>query len=335
MSSTLVPHSLTVSSMFTNLERVACSHSPRSGQAMLGARFAFALPDAETARELTEYSLPMGPEPFSDVLYRRTGIRITEHRGDDTDGLYEYIAGGATAVVVVDSFFLRYRPAFGRVHSHRTILVRGGRRAGEVWVDDAWPPGYRGPLLQEELEGARYSPVPLDREREPIYAGRAIAGEWFSVSFSPVVAGSPSDWGSELLRTLYEEATTTTEVDGVTFGVSAWQPFVRGLADTIAGSPADRFDRTREASLLLRTEISARVYLCALLFLLSGLTGDRGLREATSRYQSGLKELEAARDVLTKSLAFTRPEYTSYILDRLSGAQASEQRLIDGLRAYS
>jgi hypothetical protein len=328
-------HSLTVNSLFTNLERVVCARSPRAGQAMLGARCSFALPRPGSGGELTEYSFPLGPEPFTETLARRTGLRITEHRGADAAGLHDHIARGETAVVVVDSFFLPYRPAFGRVHSHRTVIVRRGPGGGDVWVEDAWPPGYRGPLPRSDLDNARYSPVPLDREREPIYAGRAIAGEWFSVSVAPVVTGAPADWGAELLRTLYREATTTTEVAGYVFGVSVWRPFVHGLAEALAGPPAERFDRTRQASLLLRAEVSVRVYLCALLFAISGLLGDARLRQGAWEYQTGLQEMEMARDVLTKSLVHARPEYPPFILDRLAGALGDEERLIDCLDAYA
>src|SRR4051812_28297708 len=157
-----------VSSSFRNLCVLVEDHAPRSAALLLGCRWSFALPAPALRAELTEYSLPSGPDRYPAAVARRTGLRILEHAGDEPAELGQHLAAGGAAVVAVDCFHLSHRPAFGRVHSTRTLLVRPGRTAGEVLVDDAWDPAYRGPVPWAELQRARFSDAPLNPVREPV-----------------------------------------------------------------------------------------------------------------------------------------------------------------------
>lgn len=323
----------TVSSIFANLEKLVCELAPLSGQALLGARWNFALPRPEFRGALVEYSFPL--DQFVKTLESRVGLRIVEHSGADVPELYDHLDRGDAAIAVIDSFFLPYRPAFGRVHSHRTIIVRQGICDGEVWVEDIWPPRYEGPLSISELELARHSSVPLDRKLEPIYAGHPIDGEWFSIEISPIIISDAADWGASLLRTIYYEATASRADSNCFYGIAAFERLYEEMKFALECPSDERFDFTREVSLLLRAELSARVYLCALLRAAAGWLKSPHLGEQASSYYQSLRHMEMARDVLTKSLTRPRPEYNQYILNCLSQSVGAEERLATCLADFA
>jgi hypothetical protein len=325
----------TVSSIFANLEKLVSRRAPRSGQALLGARWSFIFPSPETRRALCEYSFPDGPAPFVEALAARVGLKIIEHAANEASDLYHHIEQGNDSIVAIDSFFLPYRPAFNRVHSNRTIIVRQGLRRGEVLVEDVWPPGYQGPLLTFDLERARNSSVPLDPRLEPIYAGRPINGEWFSVDMAPFPIGDVSVWSAGLLQMLFLEATTATFDSRCEYGLPAMRRFCEELKQVLTWWPDERFDYVREASLLLRSELSARVYLCALLRASAGWIKEARLYEEARVYYEALRHMEMARDILIKSLARPRPEYAEIIISSLEHSVVAEERLAACLEPYA
>ncbi len=307
----------TVGSLFINMERLA-------GRAeLLAGRWTFAFP-AELHREtLTEFSLPLHPEGFVTVLARRTGLRIEEC---SAEGLYDTLAKGRSIIAAVDSFYLPYRPAFGRVHSHRTIIVHGVHSSG-VEIEDVWPPSYRGVVERGTFERARYSEVPLDPEREPIFAGRPIAGEWYLVSKPVAAPVDRFEWAADLLGQLHAEAERDIDVAGVSYGPRAMSAFV----DAVASGSID----ARAASLLMRAELGARVYLCALLRLAAKWVADPSLLATAVWYSNMLRAMELARDVLTKSLAHPTPRLFGFVLNQLREASETEHLLVERLAPWS
>jgi hypothetical protein len=323
------PYQLTVSSIFRNIEKLVCEIAPKAGQSQLGARWSFGWPASCDREQLCEYSFPAGPRPFVELLALRTGLCIAEHQDPDGRGLHEHLGRGESAVVAVDSYYLPYRPAFGRVHSHRTILVKPMKDPNTIWVEDEWSPRYFGTLSLQTLDGARYSTVPLEREIEPIYAGRLIRGEWFSATVSPVSMGSEvAEWAGALLRTLCSEASTTTTDGNGMYGPGALATFRQQLEEDLA-DPRHPFDDIRQYGLLLRIELSSRVYLIALLQMASHWIGNPVLHRKVTQYASSLNYMQRGRDILIKSLRHQRPEYAAYILECLSRAFAAEGRLIE------
>ncbi len=320
----------TVSSGFKNVEVLATELAPRGAQVLMGVRWSFGLP-SPLASGFTEYSFPLNPTPFATALARRGGLAIIVHRGRGGSDLAAHLAAGRAAVVAVDSFYLPYRPAFGRVHSSRTIIVRQGRSADEVHVEDGWPPAYTGMLSVVDLERSRWSAVTEDVQREPVFSGCPIDGEWFSIEKSSVAVSELVMWAGELLGVLFREATQPVAISGTEFGVHALASLARRLDD------ADGWvtSTLRAASLLLRAELSARVYLCAFLRWASGSLGDGVLRREVDGYYDGLRHMEVARDVLVKSITHSRPEYRPYVVDQMRRAAGWEERLATVLAPYS
>jgi hypothetical protein len=316
---------VTVSSIFTNLEKLAWEAAPELGPALLGGRFSFAWPAEHAAGLLSEYSLPLGPGSFPDQLARRTGLAISAHGADECEDLYKYVAHGRSAIVAVDSFYLPYRPAYGRVHSGRTVVVHGGADEGEIGVEDPWPPAFTGSIGRDVLERARHSETPLDWIREPIYAGRPIDGEWWSVNLlqRPL---RKADWAAVVLSEIYTEATAKT-VDGEgEYGLDRWSYFRTWLELELAQPAGRRRISLRRASLILRTELSSRVYLCS--FLLAVQRANCAPSPVNVReYYHALSHLEVARNVLTKSLTHYREEYRPYVLKHLAEGTGADWRL--------
>lgn len=304
----------TVSSVFANLEYLLELEHPRWCQAPLGASWGFTRLD-----DLTEYTLPCG---YVDALHTRTGVTIALHTG--ADDLDAHLAAGGRAIVAVDSFHLPYRPAYGRVHSGRTIVAGPAVDDALVEVVDRWAPAYTGPLSRETLWRARWSRLPFDRRLEPLLSGWTIRGEWLSVKACPQRA-TPG-WAGARLADVLSDWHDTGEAEQL----ARLRASLRGPLAAAAGDDAQARVR-RSASLTLRAELSARVYLCALLRTAARELQDDIVASEVDRFLERLRHLEAARDVLCKSVAMPRPEYAACVLDDLAAALDAERRLAEAL----
>src|SRR6266550_3029330 len=177
--------------IYAYLEQLVADVAP--GQVWrLGTRWSFGLPVSDHIQQLSEYSLPLNPIPILEVLLSRGGLMVRQHVGEPAQSLYAYLASGEAAIVAIDAFYLPFRPAYRKIHSARTVLARLGGRGQEVLIQDGWNPAAEGTLHLDRLDQARYSTVPLDPLREPLFAGKAIEGEWFSVEVTPVLLHDPA-----------------------------------------------------------------------------------------------------------------------------------------------
>ena len=316
-----------VNSLYGNLERLVEMHAPRSARLLLGARWSFGVPHRPS--DLCEYSLPMNPIDFRNALAIRTGIVVDHHRDDDSPSLYDCLEQRQALIAAVDSFFLPYRPAFQRVHSNRTIIIKATGDSSSVWVEDSWPPSYRGPLSVSDLEKARHSSVPRVPNLEPIFSGHAINGEWFEVEVRPTRIADPRDWAVDMLSTLLAEAQIETVNADASFGRGALEQLAATFAHDRSSTGDEREFHFYETALTLRAEVSARVYLCTLLQACAGWMHSATLREAVVHYSASLSHLEMARDVLIKAMAFEdRPIYRVCIVDGLTSFLKEEKRIL-------
>lgn len=316
------PRPIPLGSMFTNLAALVRDAVPRSGSALLGARWSFEWPAARATGRLCEYSLPPG---YTAAVARRTGVRIDARR--DGDGLYEHVARGGSAIVAVDSHALPYRPAYGRVHSHRTVLVRPGPSPDTVLVDDRWPPTHAGPLVAAVLEQARHSSVPLDPVAEPVFAGAPVSGEWWTVAVDALTVDDLAEWAAGLVSELCDEGHA---------GIAGLRMLAEHVtASAVSGDEWQRRAEHRLAALVLRSELGARAHLCLFLAAASGWIGDPLLERAAGQYAESLGAMAQARDVLTKSLTHGWDRYSAYVVGRLSAACVAEERLAEALRQYA
>jgi len=320
-----------VSTLYRNVEVLAAARSPRSYSLRLGMSWGFGLPN-DGRSNFTEFSFPLRPAgDLPDLLRRRGGLDIRRH--DDPSGvtMHEYLhVTGEPVVAVVDSFYLPYRPAYGRVHSSRTIIA-GPAEGDRVWVDDCWEPTYRGLLRRRDLDAARWSRAEADPLLEPIFSDVQTDAEWFTVSVEPLLINDPARWAATTIRLLVHEMTTAVRTVGASFGLAALREMVGVLAE--GGDAPWRVVSRRTMALVLRAELSSRRYLCTLLRNAVTLAGHPSLIDDVNLYQEGLWHFQAARDVLVKSLRHGCAEYDKFVVTRCRDALSNEERLLAAIEA--
>jgi hypothetical protein len=91
----------------------------------------------------------------------------------------------------------------------------------------------------------------------------------------------------------------------------------------------------RCASLLLRTELSSRLYLTAFLRAAAHWLDEPILAYETDRYCKRLGHLQSATDTLAKTVVRPRPEYDAHILRHLELALAAESALGEAVASRS
>jgi hypothetical protein len=315
--------------LYSYAERLAAGQAPRAAALLLGLRWSFGWPSAPL-ETITEYGLPLNPTPILIALEQRGGLRIACHPGDGEVSLHGHLATGRPAIVAIDAFFFPFRPAWRRVRSSRTVLVqrRDSDGEGQIHVQDLWGPPAEGTVSREELDAARFSAVPLDVNREPLFAGNPVGGVWFTVEASPLRFADAAAWSRERLGWLYDEMATPRTDERGEYGIEALRKLRRWLEDRLG---TESVAARRGASLLLRPELTSRLYLGVFLRNAAHWLGDTALQDEVERYRQDLGHLQAAMDVLTKTVRTRRPEYDDFIRDQLGRACANEERLLAAL----
>jgi hypothetical protein len=318
---------------YSYLEQLAAEQAPRAATLLLGLRWCFGLP-ARPLTTLAEYDLPLNPVPIEDVLARRGGLRIRRHLGDRGESLYDHLARGGAAIVAVDAYYLPFRPAFRRIHSSRSVLLRAP--AGRLSIQDGWGPPSTGTVTRQELDAARYSQVPQDANLEPIFAGNPIGGIWWSVEVETRAVADARAWMRERLAWIHDEMVTARVGERGSYGLDALRGWVRGLGAELAGAPVrESLAARRGASLLLRPELGSRLYLGVFLRNAAHRLGDPALERAVTDYRRRLGHWQAAMDVLTRTLRVHLPEYDDFFRSELARACDNEERLAEALGAYA
>ena len=317
---------------YSYAERLAAERAPRAASLLLGLRWSFGLPAGDLTA-LTEYSLPLNPVPILEVLAARGGARIVRHQGDDPEPLHGHLETGQPAIVAIDAFYFPFRPAYLRVHSSRTVLVTGITDDGRFHLRDLWAPPAEGTISAEEMADARFSAVPLDVDREPLFSGNPVGGVWFTVEAEAPHVEDAAAWTRERLGWLWDEMATPRADERGSYGIGALREFQRRLEEGLGGE--DSIPLRRGASLLLRPELTSRLYLGVFLRNAAHLLRDETLKAEIERYREALGHLQSATDVLTKTVRTRRPEYDEFIREHFARACDYEERLLDALRAYS
>jgi hypothetical protein len=314
---------ISVNSLWLNIERLL-SHriSPAWAQLSLGVCWSA----GEIRSGMSEYAWPV-PD-FAARLQRRSGVAITAWSERGAANLWAHLTRGEPAVAAVDSYYLPYRPAFGRVHSGRTVILRQDPdSADQVLIEDYWPPQWRGSVPVYVLESARWSDVPLDWAREPVFAGVPINGDWWCVELPPI-PDQPDLWLRARLAELWGDAC------GPTRDRCLPAEALERLAFRLSRPALEPLTLYRDAALYLRALLSARAYVLALTGTAADILRDTLLESETRRYAIGLAALVEGRDLLIKSLAFSRSLYARLIDDCLHIGADAERHLTAALEAY-
>ena len=121
-----------------------------------------------------------------------------------------------------------------------------------------------------------------------------------------------SHMGCNSAGSLYREASSVTVDAGGEYGIAVMQKFCDNLSQALREGPSESDSYTREASLLLRAELSVRVYFCALLQVAARWIGDKQLCEEAYTYYNSLEHMEAARNILIKNVLFPTGIHATY-----------------------
>ncbi len=331
----------TTNTMYSYVERLAAEQAPRSAAMLLGLRWSFGLPrsglDTLEECDLREYSLPLNPTPIRDVLAERGGIAIVRHGGETPESLDEHLAAGKPALVPSDVFYFHFRPAYQRLHHARLVLVRRGETSAQVHVEDGWWPAAEGVVDRADLEQARYSTVPQDIALEPLFAGAPLSGEWFEVEVNPPAVETPKDWVRSLVETLSDEMARPRDDERGVYGIGAFRRFQQWLEEKLGEDAGKRrsLAARRAGSLLLRPELSSRLYFGAFLRTAAHWLRAPQLSAEATAYRQSLGHFQAAMDVLTKTVRTHRPEYDDFVRHHLGRAIEAEERLLGVLSSLA
>ncbi|MGH6689156.1 MAG: BtrH N-terminal domain-containing protein [Gammaproteobacteria bacterium] len=164
----------------------ALSHAQRDVALALGAGWDFWYTPGAIGRE--EYYFPVPEGSLAEALcpgQRVTSVwRTTNDAERAWHDIRELIIDGQVAIVAVDNFYLPFRPAYGDVHANHLVVVHGfddERRL--VYVVDAMPPAYRGPLALADLQRARSSDHREGGRPDRYFAGSPVAHRELRLTF--------------------------------------------------------------------------------------------------------------------------------------------------------
>lgn len=308
---------VTASTLWANLETLLARRMPRIwAQSLLGVWGGV----GRYPRRLEEFAWP--GRAATSALARRAGLEIVVGGGTADDGLAAHLSAGREAIVAVDAYELPYRPAFRRVHAARTILVRAGVSPAEVHVEDSWPPAWSGSIAAADLARARLSSNPVEPVREPLFSGTPVAGRWWAV-----IGGDPPPDPDVWLRARLQDLHADLPSE-IAFVAPA------ALGERLSAGPAPG-SLCRRLSLILRAEVSARLYRGRLLALAAHRLQDDWLHFEADRQWDVLQQLALARDLLAKAVVLPRPEYFRIAGSALVQAAAAERTLKEALVAYA
>lgn len=168
-------------------------HEP---QLALGAAWDFYFRPGDIRRE--EYYYPCRQPDLARCLLPYHPVASRWHFPSDaaagTDGVREAIRRGVPALVAVDNYYLRFRPAYLDVHAGHMIVVYGfDDAAEEMYVLDSTPPGYNGRIYVRELEAARGSGNPLE-ERDAFFAAAPVGHRWLELELTGAFPALNREW---------------------------------------------------------------------------------------------------------------------------------------------
>jgi butirosin biosynthesis protein H-like len=112
----------------------------------------------------------------------RSAWRVPGEGADPLHALAGWLDAGVWPVAAVDNYHLPFRPAYHDVHAAHLLIVYGIDRSGErVWVSDAMPPAYQGPIAAADFLAAWSSGNPADPQ-DDFFSSRRIERRWLELT---------------------------------------------------------------------------------------------------------------------------------------------------------
>jgi hypothetical protein len=187
------------------------------------------------------------PAPSGDVaasLAPHHPLISTWHHPADAEAgeaeVLEAIARGQPAIVAVDNYHLRFRPAYRDVHAGHLVVVHGFDTELETFdVLDPMPPAFQGPLPLAELRASRSSGNPDDGS-DPFFAGGGMANRWLEIRESGPFPALTLGWVAEVLAANRDAFLDPPQLAGWRSGLPGLRSYVEELPSLAAGSDGER-----------------------------------------------------------------------------------------------
>lgn len=147
------------------------------------------------------------------------------------------VAAGQLVISAVDNFYLPFRPAFGDVHAAHLVVIYGIDPAGgRVFVSDAMPPAFSGPIATEDFLRAWSSSNPPDTQ-DVFFSDARIDRRFMTLTI-----GEPfPKLDAELLRAILQAnlaGFSHGDATGDWVGVAGLERFLDGLLESSADADA-------------------------------------------------------------------------------------------------
>lgn len=173
-------------------------HAGHDPVTVLGAPWEFRRrPGAWSSEEYYFFAEP-------DSLARRLALfhpfESTWHRSEDRglDELHDALAAGVLPIAAVDNFYLPFRPAFHDVHAAHLLVVYG-ITASEVFVSDAQPPAFQGPIPIADFLASWGSLNPPD-DADVFFSASPSGRRWLRAVMREPVPEPDLNWLGHVIR---------------------------------------------------------------------------------------------------------------------------------------
>lgn len=198
-------------------------HDGHDPVTVLGAPWEFRRrPDAWTTEEYYYHAEPDSLakrlalyHPFESTWHRSEGPAVT----DGLDDLREALAAGLLPIAAVDNFHLPFRPAFHDVHAAHLLVVYDITDT-EVFVSDAQPPAFQGPIPIADFLNSWGSANPPD-DQDVFFSSSPSNRRWMHAVMREPVPDPDLAWVGQVIQAnvaRFREASETgtqTGLDGL------------------------------------------------------------------------------------------------------------------------
>ncbi|MFJ8532181.1 BtrH N-terminal domain-containing protein [Streptomyces sp. NPDC093591] len=152
---------------------------------VLGAHWEFRFRPGDVRPEEFYFPCAFDGDPARSIAPYH-GLRSRWHTAADRDrplaSLAAELAEGRLVLAGVDNYHLPFRPAYHDVHAAHLLVVYGvDEHAGTVWVSDAMPPAFQGPIAAEDFLRAWTSANP-DDEQDAFFSDAPLATRYLTVT---------------------------------------------------------------------------------------------------------------------------------------------------------
>ncbi|MFE6229067.1 BtrH N-terminal domain-containing protein [Streptomyces sp. NPDC057854] len=185
----------------------ALIHDGHDPVTVLGAPWEFRRRPGAWSSE--EYFFLAEPDSLARRLALHHPFESSWHRGEGLDDLREALAAGVLPIAAVDNFHLPFRPAFHDVHAAHLLVVYRITDT-EVYVSDAQPPAFQGPIPVADFLASWGSLNPPD-DADVFFSASPSGRRWLSTRMAGPVPKPDAAWVGHVIRentARYRQGTT-------------------------------------------------------------------------------------------------------------------------------